>query len=271
MQKMICAEYTHANEQMREQLTKLWKICFDDTDEYIDLFFKYYFDTEHTHVMTVNGTVAGAIYSIPFKAGEKKGRYLYAGGVFPHLRGNGIYKKLIYTVTNNYDMSGVLTALLPALGLKEYYRNLGFDKPIYCENMEFDCGGGRALAVENISAEEYKLQRDCTFGSMKPYIEWGLSSIEYSILEARATGGFAHKIAGKGIIGYKSEDLLEIIETTVTPNEFKMLKDDIAATYGVSKICVPFPCQSGLKHKKLALLIHGDINVSDGWVAFTHE
>ncbi len=265
------AIYKTADADMLPELKKLWKIAFSDDDEYIDLFLKYNFEPEHTHIMTYGKELAGAIYAIPFSAQSVRGRYLYAGAVFPLLRGNGIYSELIQNVCEKYRKSGIITALLPAPGLEKYYLDRGFDKIIYSEKQSFLCSGGKPMFNERIAAEEYYDLRNNAFSDCEPFIKWNKNSIEYSIKEAGILGGFADKIGGAGLIGYKDGDVLEIDEITMSKDRFLRRKDDIAATYGVTKIDICFPAKKDAEIKKAALYINGDIDISSGWAALTHE
>lgn len=263
--------YKTADFYMLPELKRLWKISFPDYDEYIDLFLKYNFEPEHTHIMTYGEKLAGAIYAIPFSAQGVSGRYLYAGAVFPQLRGNGIYSKLIQNVCEKYRKSRIITALLPAPGLEKYYLDRGFDKIIYSEKKSFLCSGGKPIFNERIAAEEYYNLRNNAFSDCEPFIKWSKNSIEYAINEAMILGGFADKIDGAGLIGYKNGYVLEIDEITMSKDRFLKQKDDIAATYGVTKIDICFPAKKDAEIKKAALYINGSIDISSGWAALTHE
>ena len=121
-------------------LKALWKRCFGDDDEYIDLFFTQRFSPD-TVMVYDEGSIRAMLSMLPLtlrtsSKGEFPAVYIYAVATHPDFQHKGICGRLL-THTHNFLRSrGVaLSVLVPSSAeLFSYYRRYAFDKQLdICE------------------------------------------------------------------------------------------------------------------------------------------
>lgn len=113
---------------------QMWKICFEDTDEYMNLFFSRQYKHENTLIWLEEGTVAASLQMTAYMVtiGNKKVPFYYLVGLctLPEYRNNGYMSKLIqrsFEVMKERQIS--LTILVPAEDwLFDYYSKFGFER-----------------------------------------------------------------------------------------------------------------------------------------------
>lgn len=101
------------------QLKSLWKICFGDTDEFIDFFFNRCYQSEESVFIEKAGTIVAALYIFPhpiicngktFSAG-----YIYGVGTHPYHRKQGYMKQLMLQAHQLMRERGMqMSMLIPA-------------------------------------------------------------------------------------------------------------------------------------------------------------
>jgi len=104
----------------RPQLKELWKIAFDDSDEYIDSFFSCFLRGDTCVVAEADGIVVSAMYIVPdirlfpYRKNVLTAGYTYALATLPAYRGRGIgsavYRASCETVLKTADAAFVLPA-----------------------------------------------------------------------------------------------------------------------------------------------------------------
>lgn len=125
-------------EKRKQDMMKLWKDTFHDTDRYINLVFDTYFSLENSFVRYHENRLIAALLGIAYefqiltKEGEKRnvmGLYLCGLATRPEWRRKGIMAQLmeeaeISAKTRGYDM----TFLIPANDhLRHYYNLKGYE------------------------------------------------------------------------------------------------------------------------------------------------
>ena len=121
-----------ATEEDIPQLKQLFKVCFGDTDAFLDLFFSEYFQTTTCMVALRDQRIVSMLFLCPakMKAEESLRRiyYVYACGTLPEYRRLGIMDQLLqvsHALAKQEDVWGLL--LVPANDhLSAYYARLGF-------------------------------------------------------------------------------------------------------------------------------------------------
>ena len=152
---------------MVPQLKRLWKICFGDSDGYIDNFFKNAYVPEHTMIYVKNGQAAGAAYLFPCEIKGRRASYLYAGGVFPEFRRQGIYEEMMHEWSRWCIERDIIPFLKPADDkLWEYYKKIGFHEFIGGKCVVIDGSGTDKCTVSGIGSAEFAAMRD------DKYIKW---------------------------------------------------------------------------------------------------
>ncbi len=109
-------------------LKELYKSCFEESDEALELFFKRIYKPEICYIVENCGELLSMLYLLDTSVNGRKAGYLYAAATKPEARGGGLMDGLI-----NFAMatSGAeLCVTLPASDeLYGYYQKLGF-KPL---------------------------------------------------------------------------------------------------------------------------------------------
>ena len=67
---------TFAQKEDTEQIKRLWRKTFDDTEEEIEAFLKYY--SENIMIYKEDRRVKGMLSLLPLSLNSEKGRYVYA-------------------------------------------------------------------------------------------------------------------------------------------------------------------------------------------------
>ncbi len=171
-----------ADEKMVPKLKELWKICFGDSDEYINNFFENAYAPGRTLVSMCEGEVAGAAYLFPCEIGGRRASYLYAGGVFPHFRRRGIYEEMMHSWADWCREREIIPFLKPADDkLWDYYEKIGFSEFLGGKRLVLDGGGDENCTLTKISADGFCAMRD------KNRIKW--RHMDYILKENEHCGG----------------------------------------------------------------------------------
>jgi predicted acetyltransferase len=118
--------------EIREQVKRLWKICFGDKDDFVDLYFDMRYNEEVNNYISQDGKVVSALqmlpYSFSFYQDEMKAAYISGACTHPDYRNQGIMYQLLSDSfkkmqTHKVDMS----MLIPAEEwLYGYYEKAGY-------------------------------------------------------------------------------------------------------------------------------------------------
>lgn len=171
---------TFAQKEDTEQIKRLWRKTFDDTEEEIEAFLKYY--SENIMIYKEDRRVKGMLSLLPLSLNSEKGRYVYAAATEPEDRNRGINSKLLEHAYKDVKKKGESFLLLvPAeKSLYEYYEKRGFAELCAVKKIEYDRVGfvNKDTSIRKIQPEEYYEARH-EFFSKEKFIEWGRSEIEY--------------------------------------------------------------------------------------------
>ncbi|MDU1891841.1 MAG: GNAT family N-acetyltransferase [Dysgonomonas sp.] len=130
-----------ANEQITPLVREMWETCFDDTDEFIDLYFSRKYKPENTLVYFQEGKAIASLQMLPYTItfyGETIPFYYLAGlCTLPEYRGRGYMTDLIHHSHQLMDERDIpLSILLPAENsLYAYYQRFGYEQ-VFDEGME---------------------------------------------------------------------------------------------------------------------------------------
>lgn len=121
-----------ASEQDIPQLKQLFKVCFGDTDAFLNLFFTEYFPNTTCMVAIRDERIVSMLFLCPARMMADEVRrliyYVYACGTLPEYRRLGIMDQLLqvsYAFVKQQDAWGLV--LVPASDpLADYYQRLGF-------------------------------------------------------------------------------------------------------------------------------------------------
>lgn len=121
-----------------DQLKELWRLCFGDPEDYIDLYFANRYKNEDTCILLKNNEISAMLTMLPVKTVFKDHSsidtaMLYAIGTHPSCQNKGFATQLMdfsnqYLRTNKYGLS----ILVPARKeLFAYYRRRGYQDGFY--------------------------------------------------------------------------------------------------------------------------------------------
>lgn len=117
---------------IKEQVRQLWKLCFADSDEFIELYFRMRYTDELNSFIETGGKVVAALQRLPYpmKYGETiiPTSYISGACTHPDYRNKGVMKQLLIQVHRRmYEDGVVLSTLIPAEEwLKAYYAKSGY-------------------------------------------------------------------------------------------------------------------------------------------------
>lgn len=144
------------------QLRSLWQEAFGDTEDFIDGFFALGFSPQRCRCLSVDGTVAAALYWFVTDFEGKPVAYLYAVATRKSHRGQGLCRMLLADTHRLLQAKGFAGALLVpgSQELKTMYQKLGYRPATTLE--EFSCTpSGTPAVLRQIDPEEYARLRRC--------------------------------------------------------------------------------------------------------------
>lgn len=218
----------------KEQIYTLWKTCFGDEYDYIDLYFTHRFTENNMIVFQRSGRIVSMASFLPADicCGNKEetlsALYVYAVATLPEERKKGYAAGIL---DYGQDFWGCTLILQPASPkLAKYYEKLGFFHAFAGWHFE-GCAHEKAPVRNNvghevwsyefggISAAEYKTIRDRDL-CRKDYVCWNQEAVNYALQENEYCDGYVVKCAffdGKEyVLLYRIEkDSLIVVETTV--------------------------------------------------------
>ncbi len=119
-----------ATTQDKKELSSLWQMTFLEDTQVIEDFFQNVFPTTATPIIKIGDEIASALFLLPCKIGDYKGKCVYCAMTKYAHRGKGYMKQLLdfsydYCKDNNLDF----LFLVPAeSSLFDYYAKCGFQK-----------------------------------------------------------------------------------------------------------------------------------------------
>ena len=140
-------------------LRDLWQLAFGDSEEFIGFFFDTAYAPERCCSLTVDGTIAAALYWLDAEYAGQKLAYIYAVATHPDFRNQGLCRKLMEKTHTLLSVQGYTgTLLMPAgEGLRQMYAKMGYRE--CCAVTEFSCTAGKPIPVRSVGKTEYTLLR----------------------------------------------------------------------------------------------------------------
>ena len=116
---------------------KLWRECFDDSDQFVDMFFSRVYRDEDALVLDKDGRVVSSMllqrYSMNFHGVTLPVSYICGAATAPEMRAHGYMGELLSEGLNeSYRRGDAFSTLIPASGwLFKYYEKAGFSPVFY--------------------------------------------------------------------------------------------------------------------------------------------
>ena len=243
-----------AAKQEIPELCKIWKTCFNDSEEYIEYFYKENFDSIRTYIYCADGMPVSMvhIFDAVICDGNRshKAMYAYAGGTLPEYRHNGYFEAVMRHVQNTAVTGREILFFKPAPHLISYYRFLGCVNGSFFRIVTFSPEENQTYAFADISETEYNRLRDSAF-SGTAYVKWSDDYIRWCIYENAFFSGRTLKTVINGkehfILVYPEGDILVINETDMSLSELKQVGSSLCSLFGKNRIkaYIPGSCEEG--------------------------
>lgn len=117
---------------IREKVKNLWKLCFDDTEEYLDMYFRLRYNNDVNIAIQSGEEVIAALQMLPYPmtyhGTEINTAYISGACTHPDYRNRGVMHELLsQTFTKMLQNDIAVSTLIPAEPwLFEYYSRHGF-------------------------------------------------------------------------------------------------------------------------------------------------
>lgn len=151
----------------KDIILKLWRECFDDPDQYVEMFFSSVYRDDDALLLEKNGATVSSMllqrYSMNFHGVTLPVSYICGAATAPEMRCHGYMTELLSEGLNeSYRRGDVFCALIPASSwLFKYYEKAGFS-PVFHTRVEhftsahtFKHNGAYAMAPDAGGEEAY--------------------------------------------------------------------------------------------------------------------
>lgn len=131
----------YADNLLKEDVQHIWKTCFpDDSDDFINFYFKEKYKNENTLVWMEEGKAIACLQMLPYAMTYYNSiiptAYISGAATLPEFQNKGIMKKLLRFSFHEMEKKGIpLTTLIPQeKWLVKFYEKLGYTSVFeYCE------------------------------------------------------------------------------------------------------------------------------------------
>ncbi len=140
---------------MREKVRKLWKLCFNDSPEFTDLYFRLRYNGDVNIAIESGKEVIAALQMLPYPmtfCGQNlPTAYVSGACTHPDYRNRGVMRELLAQAFGKmYHKGQVLTTLIPAEPwLFDYYVKMGYAPVFYYEKRIFNLSDEEAKSAGN--------------------------------------------------------------------------------------------------------------------------
>lgn len=117
---------------MREEVKSLWKLCFNDSEEFIEMYFRLRYSNEVNMSIRIGKELVAALQLLPypmtFCGHTIQTSYISGACTHPEFRGNGIMRELLSQSFTRMFHNGIqISTLIPAEAwLFNYYERMGY-------------------------------------------------------------------------------------------------------------------------------------------------
>lgn len=194
---------------------EIWKLCFGDSDRYIEFYYDNRYREEETALLLQDGEIAAMLTMLPVQAVTAAQRsfnstMLYAIATHPHYRHRGYSTRLTaFAHQHLKNKESAFSVLVPAgKQLFEFYRRQGYQEAFYMREAAWDWSriqgwpGGKSApcAIRSVPPQEYNRIREKQL-SGKLHIAYSDEDISYQQKLSRHTGADIYSLAAAGTQG----------------------------------------------------------------------
>ena len=190
-----------ATEADYEDIARIWRMAFSDSDDYIQNFWKMMYKPGNCVVSRVDGTVVSMLFllecqlviqGVPYSA-----YYIYAAATHPDYEGQGHMKRVLNEAIPLAKERGAdFLTLVPAENwLFDFYGRFGFETKFYKRVAHFTRNELEELAKQPDLKDAFKLNvfetRQTALG-LCDFLNWGENALKYAMFEHNSgTGSIA--------------------------------------------------------------------------------
>ena len=143
----------------KEEVRALWKLCFEDSEEFMDLYFSMRYRDEVNRCVRENGKMDAALQTLPYTmtlcGTTVRASYVSGACTHPDWRGQGVMRHLLdETHRRMYADGVVLSLLIPAEEwLFQYYARSGYAPTFHYEVASVKANGDRTVSFCQVQDE----------------------------------------------------------------------------------------------------------------------
>jgi predicted acetyltransferase len=234
----------------------LWKRCFDDSDEFVDMYFRLRYSEETSLCIKSGDTAVSSLqmpcYAMTFEGAEIRAAYISGACTHPDFRGKGMMARLLAESFGRMVQQHIpLSILIPAnRGLFDYYARAGYASAFFRSRIE------QNLSDLPVDKSNLRVEQTTSFGQPlfdyftekaygRPnYVQHTADDLEAVIEDLRMSGGGVSvarcatqdRIAGL-LFAYPDDNRLKITEWFADNDDIRnRLICEAARHYRQSKI-----------------------------------
>lgn len=232
---------------------EIWKLCFGDSDQYIDFYYTNRYEEDETALFLQGGEILSMLTMLPIKIVTTDQRrlhstMLYAIATHPKYQHKGFATKLIdFAQEYRRNMGDACAVMVPSgQQLFAFYRHQGYKDGFYIREVSFTRKGLETIArgescacnIAGIAPQAYNLRRDKVL-SGKLYIAYSDRDMAYQVKLSKRSGANIYGLEIEGIQG------CAIIERLNSDRVFikELLMADEFLPMAVKHIAQIFPAQ----------------------------
>ena len=218
------------------QLRALWRQCFEDSENYIDFFFRNRFAPENTEVWLCEDEAVAMAHLMDASVDGQKVWYGYAVAVDPGEQGRGFATALQRRV-----MSERPYIVRPAsVGLEDFYAHVGLKCTYFARAAWLDAAYGALPAAKNCTPQRYNQLRNARFTGRWD-VRWDDAAVDYALRENAFCGGLCVEFPEGAALVLPVGDALRVRETTMKEDDALRLLPALAARLGCQQVHIVLP------------------------------
>lgn len=221
---------------IKGQVRELWKLCFDDSDEFMDLYFRTRYNSTTSMYIESGSSVISSLqilpYSFTYYNADLKAYYISGACTHPEYRNKGVMRGLLKECLAKLSSEGAaFSFIIPAEDwLFDYYAKFGF-APVFSYGLQdvtenkMRCNSSKIERVPDFQKDVYKFfnvkmhKRDFCIQHSEEDLKVVCEDMKIddgSIFAAYREGN----IVGEAFV-YEFDDKLQIAELLADTNKVK--------------------------------------------------
>ena len=240
----MSVQFALATSAMKGDIARLWKLCFGDSDGYIQFYLDHGFIPEQVLVGHEEDELAAMLTMVPVEATTAgralSGRYIFAVATHPAYQKRGYSTALLDEAHRRLREDGVdFSVLVPASeDLFRFYEKRGYETTFHLDFVRVDAAdiADRSMAdLRSVKLEDCRDLRDSCFAGSALYCGWRDDMLRLLGAECAFQGGDTLTFYVDGsdgyVVCYPQGDSL-IIKECVPPWAAQAILPALHARYG---------------------------------------